>query len=240
MSAPLSVTTRTEALRRIISTTSTAAWEFSIWEEWADGEPRICDTDAAARLGFKAPRQVRELIERTWAEGQRPKTRSVIRQQPTGNGGTRKFTVTEYWLTEAELLKLCARARTDAAEAILDEMIRVFIAVRRHLIESVPVRAHERTFPNAPKQLTAPPKVVRVTAPRNAPSPLPPIGERLDSPACILNGVPQFDIVVRIAEADLTILRAVSDPASHTVEETVKFALVGWVYNAVSLGVHRR
>lgn len=85
MSAPLTVTTRTEALRRVISATvEGGGWQLSIWEEWADGEPRISDSDAAMRLGFKVLRQVRELIERTWAEGQRPKTRQAVREQAVG------------------------------------------------------------------------------------------------------------------------------------------------------------
>jgi hypothetical protein len=39
--------------------------------------------------------------------------------------------VNEYWLTEAQALKVSAKSETAIADQILDEVIRVFIAVRR-------------------------------------------------------------------------------------------------------------
>ena len=52
-----------------------------------------------------------------------------------------KYTADAYWLTEAELLKLCARSETPIAEAILDEMIAVYQAVRRKLLVPAPAPA---------------------------------------------------------------------------------------------------
>ena len=159
MSAPLSpaVQVRTEALRRVLSTTLTHSWEFSCWEDAPDDEPRIRDTDAATQLGYAQPRDVRKLIERIWPENQRPNCRDTVARQPVGPGGkgTREYKVSEYWLTEAQLLKLIARSETPVAESILDEMIAVYMAVRRHLATTVAVKAHERALP-APKALPEP------------------------------------------------------------------------------------
>ena len=107
-------------------------WTFTVLG--AKGtEALIRDTDAATRLGFARPRDVRKLIERIWPENKRPNCRATVGRQSTGNGGSREYTFNEYWLTEAELLKVCARSEAPIAEAILDEMIAVYIAVRRGL-----------------------------------------------------------------------------------------------------------
>ena len=116
-----------------------AGWTLSVWNDLTDGEPRVRDLDAAERLGFARPRDVRKLIERIWHENQRPNCRATVARQSTGNGGRREFSTQEYWLTEAELLKVIARCSTPIADAILDDMIRVYMAVRRQL--ATPTRA---------------------------------------------------------------------------------------------------
>ena len=68
-------------------------------------------------------------------------------------GGTREVSVNEYWLTEAQLLKVVARSETAIAETILDEMIQVYMAVRRHLATSVSVEAHTRSMPKPRPQV---------------------------------------------------------------------------------------
>lgn len=121
-------------------------WTFTV--PGADGtEPLIRDLDAASRLGFARPRKIRELIERIWPENKRPHVRPAVGRTSMPNGGTRETEVREYWLTEAELLKLCARAETKVAEAVLDEMIAVYIAVRRGILP--------RQAPAVPPQLAA-------------------------------------------------------------------------------------
>jgi hypothetical protein len=108
-------------------------WVFTI--PGANGtEPLIRDLDAAARLGFARPRDIRKLIERLWPENARPIQRATVARRNVRGGGVQEYRVDEYWLTEAELLKLCARAETKVAEAVLDEMIAVYMAVRRGLL----------------------------------------------------------------------------------------------------------
>lgn len=116
-----------------------AGWTLSVWNDLTDGEPRVRDLDAAERLGFKRPRVIRELIERTWPDSLRPIQRRAVRRRKVRGNGTQEYTVSEYWLTEAELLKVIARCSTPIADAILDDMIRVYMAVRRQL--ATPTRA---------------------------------------------------------------------------------------------------
>lgn len=129
------MTIEIEAERKVLRSGN---WELSAWSSSADEQPRIRDIDAAARLGFKRPRKIRELIERTWKEGERPYCRPTMGRQSTGNGASREYTVNEYWLTLPEVLKLCARSTTPPAEAILDEMIAVFLAWQRGQLPASP------------------------------------------------------------------------------------------------------
>jgi hypothetical protein len=148
------ISERTEGARRILEA---QGWTLVLGGDFPDGEPRIRDIDAAARLGYSEPRMVRKLIKRIWPENKAPNCRSTVERQPVGPGGKgiREYTVSEYWLTEAELLKLCARSETPIAESILDDMIAVYVAVRRYLATTVPVQAHSRGKPT-PRQAAAP------------------------------------------------------------------------------------
>lgn len=116
-----------------------ADWTMSVWSTYGDDEPRVRDVDLAARLGFERPRKIRELIERIWPENRRPHVRPMVGRTSMPRGGEREFTVWEYWLTEAEALKLTARSETPIADAILDEMIRVYRLAIRGLL--TPARA---------------------------------------------------------------------------------------------------
>lgn len=107
---------------------------LTVWQEYGDDEPRMLDTDVAKRLRFKNPRDIRKLIERTWLAGQRPIQRATVARRNVRGGGVQIFTVMAYWLTEAQVLKVCARSEAPVAEAILDDMIAVYIAARRGLL----------------------------------------------------------------------------------------------------------
>ena len=110
-------------------------WTFTIWET-GDGEPRIRDLDAGQRLGFARPITIRDLIKRVW-RGEKRKDIHQIRTAGTFADGRPAKPATEFWLTEAQLLKLCARSETPIAEAILDDMIAVYIAVRLKLLRPI-------------------------------------------------------------------------------------------------------
>lgn len=217
MSAPtITVETRTEALRRVISAPA-QGWEFSIWEDQADSQPRVRDIDAATRLGYARPRDVRKTIERIWPEDKRPSCRAAVAHQLVGPGGkgTRTYTVQEYWLTEAELLKLCARAETPIAEAILDEMIAVYMAVRRHLVATVPVKAHERKPPQlTPSQRFLPPAGVQFRPPTGD---LPPPAPKPQLPAPAPK--PQGQYIIELNGTSVRVSQVIAehtprDPAS--------------------------
>lgn len=224
----ITVETRTEQTRRVI-VPSAQGWEFSIWENMPDGEPRIRDIDAATRLGYSRPRDVRKVIKRIWPENKAPYVRATMARSQTPTGGTREVSVKEYWLTEAELLKLIARSETPVAEAILDEMIAVYMAVRRHLVAAVPVKAHERKLP-APK---APAGFID----RPAPPSLPPLSQRLGSATRIRNGVQYWDLVVEMSGQEIALLREMA--GKRQTEEVASQALAAWIINASAMGVLR-
>lgn len=111
-------------------------WEFSAWADCPDGEPRIAANDAARRLQFTRERNFDRVIEKAFP-GQ--KINEIhVRSKVERTGATTR-TVREYWLTEAQLLKVIARSRTEVAEAILDDMIRVYMLARRGLLGPVAV-----------------------------------------------------------------------------------------------------
>lgn len=149
--APTAFTERDVVVSALVGTGADAhrivtvgPWCFTV--QGAEGtEPLIRDVDAAERLGFARPRKIREIITRIWPENQRPHVRPTVGRTSMPNGGTRETVVQEFWLTEAQLLKVCARSETPVAEAILDEMIAVYMLARRGLL--VPAAAATATVP---------------------------------------------------------------------------------------------
>lgn len=124
----------TDARREVVLRRGETEYPFVLWGAVGDDEPRVRHPEAAQRLGFKRERDVVELIERIWPENQRPYVRRTVRRTSMPNGGERVTEGKEYWLTEREFLKVCARSETTIADAILDEMIDVFVKVRRGLM----------------------------------------------------------------------------------------------------------
>lgn len=109
-------------------------YAFTAWA--SDDEPRMRDVALAERLGFKEVRAVRKLIKRLADDGKMPgiHVRDTVSRTSMPRGGEREVKVTEYWLTEAEALYLAAKSETDAADAMLREMIRVYMLARRGLL----------------------------------------------------------------------------------------------------------
>lgn len=104
------------------------------WSVTMDGdEPRIRDEELGIRLGFARPRDIRKLIERLLKDRKLNdiRIRATVARVELRRGVHRDQFVNEHWLTEAQALKVIAKSETATADAILDEVIAVFIAVRR-------------------------------------------------------------------------------------------------------------
>ena len=105
-------------------------------------EPRVLDTDLAEWLGYAAPRQVRELIDRNAQE-----LRSYGNlSRHTTNSGKRGRPGQAYYLNEGQALVICALSRTDKAAQVRKALIDVFMDYRAGKI--VPVKAHNRRPPS--------------------------------------------------------------------------------------------
>jgi hypothetical protein len=98
-----------------------------------NAEALVRDIDLGTKLRYPRPRKVRELIERMILSGQLVEVyvRPTVGRTSMPNGGFREETVLEYWLTEAQALKVAARSDTDIADELLNEMIAVYMAARR-------------------------------------------------------------------------------------------------------------
>lgn len=122
-----------------------------------DGVTRIRDLDLAQRLGYKRPHDIRELIGRLLKDGKLNDS-EVLRTVRKTQGGGRPGQ--EFWLTRPQALKVAAKSETEPADALLDEMIRVFeLVIDGGLVARVPIpylleqvlllkpAEHENTWP---------------------------------------------------------------------------------------------
>src|SRR5690606_18824762 len=75
----------------------------------------------------------RELIERLIRD-EKLNDSDVRRTARRTQVGFAEKQVEEYWLTEAQALKVVAKSETAKADALLDEVIRVFVLARRGLL----------------------------------------------------------------------------------------------------------
>lgn len=94
---------------------------------------RILDVDLAGRLGYERHADIRGLVKRLVRDG-KLKYSEIVRTVRKTTGGGRP--ATEMWLTEAQALKVVAKSETAKADAILDEVIEVFMLARRGLLPS--------------------------------------------------------------------------------------------------------
>jgi hypothetical protein len=112
-------------MNEIIKTTTIEDWSLSFWS--GDEEPRVQDLDLAARLGYSRPRDIRQLIERMIERGRLTQVCGTV-PQTSPLGGRPSM---EYYLTEAQALKVAAKSETEPADKLLDEIIRVFLLAKR-------------------------------------------------------------------------------------------------------------
>ncbi|MBA3964159.1 MAG: hypothetical protein H0X40_19990 [Chthoniobacterales bacterium] len=116
-------------------------------ETWAlataglgDSQPRVHDLELAQHLGYERPRDIRNLIKSLARDGKL--NGYELRGVQTQSGGR---PATEFWLTQSQALKVVAKSETPAADAILDEVIRVFLAVTSG-VDTRPPAVDDRTF----------------------------------------------------------------------------------------------
>jgi hypothetical protein len=105
-------------------------WDLVQWKTDQAEEPRIYDLDLARRLKYSKVYNIRKLIGRLAEEG---KINPFIKITTVLRRGD-KVELQEFWLSEADALKVAARSETDGADAILDEMIQVYMLARRGLL----------------------------------------------------------------------------------------------------------
>lgn len=118
-------------------TVRVGTWTFTSWFAAGADEPRILDLDLGERLGYERPRDIRKLIERLVRDKKLNDVHvcaTVARTQMPAPGGMRETVVDEYWLTEAQALLVAAKSETVKADAILAEMIYVYMLARRGLL----------------------------------------------------------------------------------------------------------
>jgi hypothetical protein len=102
-------------------------------------EPLIRDIDLAVRLEYARPRTIRTLIKRMINEGKLPGVhRCCTVQRQRTRRGERSFEVEEFWLTQAQAIKVSARGDTAKGDELLDEVIRVFLLAHKGLLAPPP------------------------------------------------------------------------------------------------------
>lgn len=110
-------------------------------ENWSlaieNNEPRVRDLDLAERLGYAQPRDIRKLVKTYQKSGDlsQDDVRAVVARTRVGIA---ERNVTEFWLSEAAALFIVTKSETKNAIALTKEMIRVFMLVRRGMIETQP------------------------------------------------------------------------------------------------------
>jgi hypothetical protein len=102
---------------------------YALCSSWADGLGRIRDEELAERLDYGRPRVIRDLIRRLEREGKLNNIHQCRTVRLRADGRPSK-PATVYWLTESQALKVIAKSETAKADAILDEVIAVFVAWR--------------------------------------------------------------------------------------------------------------
>lgn len=104
-------------------------WTVRVGE---DDTPLVLDVVLAEHLEYERPRAIRDLIHRLVVD-EKLNDSAVCRtvRQTSAKGGR---PTTEYWLTEEQALFVMAKSGTAKANAMLGQVIRVFVAARKGLL----------------------------------------------------------------------------------------------------------
>ena len=110
-----------------------------------DPEPRILDVVLAERLGYSEPRSIRKLIKRLDEQGKIPGVLAAIHTERGLNRGnsTTEVAVEAYYLDEKNALRVIRRCETDKADEVMDEVISVYLAVRKGTLPAVMTAAQQ-------------------------------------------------------------------------------------------------
>lgn len=114
-------------------------WSLVVAErDDGEREPRIEDEELGRRLGFDRERDIRKLIARYTESGelQGVHVRATVARTSMPNGGEREVAVNVYELTEEQACFVAAKSETPAANALLKEMIHVFVLARRGMLDA--------------------------------------------------------------------------------------------------------
>lgn len=112
------------------ATTPVALDGLRLRDDFEDKEPRIRDLELAKRLGYAKPYDIRRLIIRMHEDGKLPGISQFVTVANRADGLPSKPSK-EFWLDERACLKVIAKSDTANADAILDQIIDVFMAYRR-------------------------------------------------------------------------------------------------------------
>lgn len=188
MSAPLiSIAERVEGTRRILGSDG---WEWVVCpDEFSDAEPRIADEHLAPKLGMEV-RRLRELSKRYEKDGHVTPVFCRTVRQTRGRPGVQRF------YSEADALFLVTRSEREEAIGLTKGMILVVLAIRRHLAETVAVRAHERALPGTrtPPASSRAMELARWLATRTGTTPEAVLTAALDAWADASEGLPRADL----------------------------------------------
>lgn len=98
-----------------------------------NGEPTVRDTALAEKLGYSETRAIRKLIKRMIDSGSFGCGTPCPTYEKIANGNQ----VEVFYLTEKQALKVIAKSETKIADAIMDEVIDVFLAYRKGQLQPV-------------------------------------------------------------------------------------------------------
>lgn len=111
-------------------------WPLVLVSDAGRDEPHIEDEELARRLCYAEPRMIRKIIKRYEKSGDLAgiNVRSTVTRTSMPHGGTREVEVQVYLLNEEQACFIAAKSETPAANALLREMIHVFVLARHGML----------------------------------------------------------------------------------------------------------